>query len=73
MFYDTFGDDDWDKFGVELPNLVKSNAKVTWWNNNSEESNIHNIENVTYDPITVSPPANSYFNDTTYYLPKKSY
>ena len=73
IFYDTFGDDDWDKFGIELPNLVKANAKVTWWNNNSEESNIHNIENVSYEPITVSPPANSYFNDTTYYLPKKSY
>ena len=25
-FYDTFGDDDWDKFGIELPNLVKANA-----------------------------------------------
>ena len=67
VFYDTFGDDDWDKFGVELPNLVKANAKVTWWNNWPEESNI------TYEPITVSPPANSYFNDTIYYLPKKSY
>ena len=73
VFYDTFGDDNWDKFGVELPNLVKANAKVTWWNNWPEESNIHNIENVTYEPITVSPPANSYFNDTIYYLPKKSY
>ena len=73
IFYDTFGDDDWNKFGVELPNLVKANAKVTWWNNNSEESNDYNIEGVSYEAINVNPPTNDYFNHTTYYLPKKSY
>ena len=73
VFYDTFGDDDWDKFGIELPNLVKANAKVTWWNNNPEESNIHNIEGVSYEAISINPPINDYFNHTTYYLPKKHY
>ena len=73
VFYDTFGDDDWDKFGIELPNLVKANAKVTWWNNNSEESNIHNIEGVSYEAININPPINDYFNHTTYYLPKKEF
>ena len=73
VFYDTFGDDDWNQFGVELPNLVKANAKATWWNNNSEESNIHNIEGVSYEAINVNPPTNDYFNRTTYYLPKKQY
>ena len=62
VFYDTFGDDDWNQFGVELPNLVKANAKATWWNNNSEESNIHNIEGVSYEAINVNPPTNDYFN-----------
>ena len=73
IFYDTFGEDDWSKFGNELSSLVKPGAKVTWWNNNSEESNIHNIDGVEYEAISVNPPKNSYFNSNVYYLPKKEF
>jgi protein arginine N-methyltransferase 2 len=73
IFYDTFGEDDWDKFGIELPSLVKPGAKVTWWNNKSEQSNIHNIDGVEYQAMSVNPPKNNYFNSNTYYLPKKQF
>ena len=73
IFYDTFGEDDWSKFGSELSSFVKSGTKVTWWNNNSEESNIHNIDGVEYEAINVNPPSNFYFNSSVYYLPKKEY
>jgi protein arginine N-methyltransferase 2 len=73
VFYDTYGDNDMTHFGSSLPLLVKIGAKVTWWNNEPSESNIYGIEGVTYESINVNPPSNSYFNHTTYYLPKKSY
>ena len=31
------------------------------------------IENVTYEPISITTHENSYFNWTTYYLPKKEF
>ena len=73
IFYDTFGDDNWNKFGTELSSLVNANAKVTWWNDKPEKSNSYNIEGVNYEAINVNPPTNDYFNHTTYYLPKKEY
>jgi hypothetical protein len=73
IFYDTFGEEQWEKFGTELPSLVKSGAKVTWWNNNSEKSNIHNISEVEYEAMNVNPPKNNYFNSNVYYLPKKQF
>ena len=73
IFYDTFGDDDWDKFRIELSSLVNTNAKVTWWNDKPEQSNSYNIEGISYEAINVNPPANNYFNSSVYYLPKKEY
>ena len=73
VFYDTLGDDDWDKFGGNIASLVKPRAKVTWWNNNPSTTNIHNIDEVEYEIINVDPPSNSYFNSSKYYLPKKEY
>ena len=64
---------DWSRFATELPSLTKSGTKVTWWNNNPEQSTIHNIENVVYETINVNPPLNSYFNSNKYYLPKKEF
>ena len=57
-------------FSSSLPSLVKSGGVVTWWNNNTDQSNYYNIPNVTYDQYSVNPPSNSYFNSNTYYLPK---
>ena len=70
LFYDTFGDDDMQYFSSSLSSLVKSGGKITWWNNNINESNYYNIPNVTYDQHSVNPPTNSYFNSNIYYLPK---
>ena len=73
IFYDTFGDPNMYNFGEELPKFTKSGTKVTWWNNLPEENNNYGITGVTYQSHTVNPPQNSYFNNTTYYLPKKQY
>ena len=73
IFYDTYGDDDMNHFSSSLSGLVKSGAKVTWWNNETSETNFYNIPNVTYQSINVNPPQNTYFNSTTYYLPKKEF
>ena len=70
LFYDTFGDDDMQYFSSSLLSLVKSGGVTTWWNILPEENNYYNIPNVTYDQYSVTPPANNYFNYTTYYLPK---
>lgn len=73
IFYDTFGDQDMNKFSSSLSSLVKEGAKVTWWNNESSETNFYNIPDVTYQTLNVNPPTNHYFNSTTYYLPKKEF
>ena len=73
IFYDTFCDDSMDKFKDSLANLTKSGSKATWWNSVSSENNYYNIDNVTYEAITVTPPSNCYFNYNTYYLPKKEF
>tara|TARA_R100000988_G_C3956744_1_gene143979 strand:- start:364 stop:927 length:564 start_codon:yes stop_codon:yes gene_type:complete len=73
VFYDTWGEDDWSKFGDNIVSLVKPGAKVTWWNNHDSATTIQNIEGVEYETINVNPPSNMYFNSNTYYLPKKQY
>jgi len=73
VFYDTWGEDDWSRFGSNIASLVKPGAKVTWWNNNKDASTIQNIDGVEYETINVNPPSNMYFNSNKYYLPKKQY
>ena len=73
IFYDTYGDTDMVYFSSSLSELVKSGTKVTWWNNETTETNYYNIPNVTYQAFNVNPPENTYFNSTTYYLPKKEF
>ncbi len=72
IFYDTFADNS-DQFSSSLSNWTKSGTKVTFWNNNENESNHLNIPNCTYELINVNPPENNYFYSTTYYLPKKEF
>ena len=73
IFYDTYGDINMSNFSSSLSKLTKSGTKVTWWNNNTDESNYYNIPNVSYQAINVNPPTNSYFNSSVYYLPKKEF
>jgi len=73
VFYDTWGEEDWSRFGSSIGSLVKSGAKVTWWNNNPSATSTHDIDGVEYEVIDVDPPSNCYFNSTKYYLPKKRF
>ena len=73
IFYDTFGDENMDKFKAALNSLTNTGCKVTWWNSIASENNYYNITGVTYEAIAVSPPPNCYFNHDTYYLPKKEF
>jgi len=73
VFYDTWGEEDWGRFADHIESFVKPGAKVTWWNNNPDESTIHNIDGVVYEAIDVDPPLNNYFTSSRYYMPKKQY
>ena len=73
IFYDTYGDENSYNFSSSLSNLTKSGTKVTWWNNNPSKTDLFNIPNLSWQEVDVDPPSNSYFNSTTYYLPKKQF
>ena len=73
ILFDTYGDEDMCMFSSSLSCWCKPGTKVTWWNNETSETNFHNISNVTYQSISVNPPENTYFNSTTSYLPKKEF
>ncbi len=73
VFHDTYGDYNLNEFSSSLTGLVNTGGRVTWWNTIASENNIHGIPDVTYDHHQITPPSNSYFNNTTYYLPKKQF
>jgi hypothetical protein len=74
VFYDTYGDERHHLFSSSLSGLTKSNAKVTFWNNNKNESNDLNIPNCQYQQISITPTSNSYFTGSTiYYMPMKEF
>ena len=70
IFIDTFGDDNWSSFKSFALSKTKSEAKITYWNNFSEERNEHSFDNISFEQLSVSPDNNSYFNGNTYYMPK---
>ena len=73
VFHDTYGDYDLTEFSSSLVRLVNTGGRATWWNVETSEKNTHGIPGVTYAQHQVTPPTNSYFNNTTYYLPKKQF
>ena len=73
LFYDTYGDENNVNFSSSLSSLMKVGGKATWWNNNTSNNDIFNIPNLTWQEISINPPSNSYFNTSTYYLPKKQF
>ena len=73
LFYDTYGDADNEYFPTSLANLMNVGGKATWWNGSEGDHFYPSIQNVTYEQHIISPPLNSYFNSTTYYLPKKQF
>ena len=76
IFYDTSFDERHNLFSSSLSSLTKSETKVTFWNSNTNESNIFNIES-TYKQINITPPISSsqYFpsGSTTYYMPMREF
>jgi len=73
IFYDTYGDDNMVHFAESLSALTKSGTKVTFWNNSYSAMNGYNISDITYQSINVTPPSNSYFTNSVYYMPKKEF
>ena len=70
IFLDTYGDEKLSNFKSFALSKGKSNAKVTYWNNYAEERNTHSFDNISFEQIAITPDSNSYFNGTTYYMPK---
>ena len=73
VFFDVYGDTDLQFFTSSLPTLVNLGAKTTWWNTLPNSESIFNFDNIQYQEFIVSPPENSYFNSSKYYLPKKQF
>lgn len=73
IFYDTWGDDDMDKFVDILPSLAKTSANASWWNNYTDADDVLYTNGTVYEAISVSPVDNVYFESNTYYLPKKKF
>ena len=71
VFYDAFGDTDFELIVDVIPDITKEGSIFTFWNNRGDQSNNLGIEeNIVYEQIEVDPPQNNYFNYSTYYLPK---
>jgi len=71
IFLDTFGDDKLSEFKEFALDKIKSNGKITYWNNEEKEYNPYSFDSVTYDKISVSPDDNIYTNiKDNYYMPK---
>lgn len=70
IFYDTWSDNNWIHFSASLAPISKAGTLVTWFNNRYEAANDLRIEVSEYEAISVTPPDNNYFTNTTYYLPK---
>ena len=70
IFLDTFGDLNLSSLKNFAVAKAKSSAKVTYWNNFSEERDEHSFDNISFETISVTPDDNIYFNSSTYYMPK---
>ena len=70
IFIDTFGDDNWFNFKDFALAKAKSGAKITYWNNFTDNRNEHGFDSVSFEDISVTPDSNSYFSSTTYNMPK---
>ena len=73
IFFDTYGDIHYQEFTQYVPQLAKSGAYFTWWNNLPAQQNVFDLSDVTYTEYSVNPPQNTYFNSLKYYLPFKTY
>jgi len=70
VFIDTYGDENWNSFKTFALARAKSGAKITYWNNFTEEKNEHSFDSISFESISISPDDNSYIDGNTYYMPK---
>ena len=70
IFIDTYGDDNWFSFKDFALANAKSGAKITYWNNFTDNRNEHNFDSVSFENISVTPDDNMYFTANTYNMPK---
>ena len=71
IFIDTYGDESWNNFKTFVTAKGKSGAKVTYWNNFTDNRNEHDFDSVSFEEVSVSPENNSYVKlGDKYYMPK---
>ena len=71
IFLDTFADDSLSNFKTFALSKIKSDGKITYWNNEEKEYNPYLFDPVSYEQISVSPVDNMYTNIVSnYYMPK---
>ena len=71
IFIDTYGDENWGKFKEFAIAKAKDGAKITYWNNFTDNRNEHDFDNLDFEEIFISPIANNYVELVDrYYMPK---
>ena len=71
IFIDTYGDENWSKFKEFAIAKAKDGAKITYWNNFTDNRNEHDFDNLDFEEIFISPIANNYVELVDrYYMPK---
>ena len=71
IFIDTYGDESWNNFKTFVTAKGKSGAKVTYWNNFTDNRNEHDFDSVSFEEVSVTPDSNGYIELVDkYYMPK---
>ena len=70
IFIDTYGDESWNSFKNFDLAQGRSGAKVTYWNNFTDNRNEYSFDNISFERVLTIPDDNNYFNSNTYYMPK---
>ena len=71
IFIDTFGDENWSSFKAFALDKGRSGAKITYWNNFTDNRNEHDFDSVSFEEVSVTPDSNGYIELVDkYYMPK---
>lgn len=70
ILYDTHQDPHSLDFKNIIPKIANNGCRITWWNNKNMEHNGLKIKGTKFNKIKISPPKNTYFNHSTYWMPQ---
>ena len=71
IFFDTYGEENYDSFKTFALDRIKSGGKITYWNNKESENNPYEFDSVSYEQVSVTPEDNHYTSiQSNYYMPK---